>query len=245
MLSQLLPVAESMTSSPTSTECRIFERRSCELPTTCQPASALEMKEMRWTATITDISLGGVRILMPRRFEKGTGLAVELPGDEERDSTVVFVKVVHVKTLGNGTWALGCRFLSELSDDQLQCLLTSTQHVLSSSKQQTDGEEEAEEPPPIPSLPEVRFLSNVQLEIETGSGSLVNCIIKRLNVTKCWPLTAGKILSLNGKTPAQEPWSVRIQITDCSEYETGCELRGRLVGSESSVIFRAMKAQGR
>src|ERR1019366_10441879 len=82
MPSQLLPDAEQSVSSPPASECRIFERRSCELPTTCQPASALAMKEMRWTATISDLSLGGVRIVLPRRFEKGTGLAVELPGTD-------------------------------------------------------------------------------------------------------------------------------------------------------------------
>ena len=245
MLSQLLPVTEQSISSPPATECRIFERQSCELPTTCQPASALAMKEMRWTATISDISLGGVRIVLPRRFEKGTGLAVELPGTEDRESTVVFVKVVHVKALGNGAWALGCRFLSELSDDQLQSLLTSTSHVLSSSKLDTDDtkdvEEEVEEPTPIARLPEARYLSNVHLAIETQSGSLVNCIIKRLNVSKCWPLTAGKMLSLHGKTPDQTPWSVRIQIAQFSENETGCKVRGRMVGSQTaSGIFRTL-----
>jgi hypothetical protein len=245
MPSQLLPDAEQSVSSPPASECRIFERRSCELPTTCQPASALAMKEMRWTATISDISLGGVRIVLPRRFEKGTGLAVELPGTDDREGTVVFVKVVHVKSLGNGAWALGCRFLSELSDDQLQSLLTSTSHVLASSQQDSDGaedvEEEVEEPAPIASLPTARFLSNVHLAIDTQSGSIVNCIIKRLNVTKCWPLTAGKILSLNGKTPDQTPWSVRIQITQCREHETGCELQGRIVGpAASSGVFRAL-----
>src|SRR4051794_1667401 len=106
MPSQMLSTTESPVLNRPTTDCRVFERLSCELPTTCQPASALEMKEMRWNATISDISLGGVRLVLPRRFEKNTGLAIELPGDDERESTVVFVKVMHVRSQGNGTWAL-------------------------------------------------------------------------------------------------------------------------------------------
>jgi hypothetical protein len=111
------------------------------LPASCQPASVAEMKEARWPASICDISQGGVLIVLPRRFEKGTALALELPGDAERGSSIVFVKVVHLKQRA-GAWALGCKFVSPLSEDELQRLLTATEHVLSSAKEQVEDEEE-------------------------------------------------------------------------------------------------------
>jgi hypothetical protein len=115
-------------------ECRVYERQSCEIPTNCQPASVQEMKEIRWDATINDLSKGGLRIKLRRRFEKGTGLAVELPGDSTRSPSVVFVKVVHINRHEDGAWLLGCRFLSELGEDQLQRLVTANEFVLSKPK---------------------------------------------------------------------------------------------------------------
>jgi hypothetical protein len=241
MSAKLLPVSDKHPIEHPVADCRIYERQSCSLPTTCQPASALEMKEMRWAATISDISVGGLRIVLQRRFEKGTGLAIELPGTEQRESNVVFVKVIHVGAQANGTWALGCRFVSELSEDEMNSLLTATNHTLASSKKQDnqdkvdeDGPEEAPLIEPAAVGPEVRFLSDVQLFVETGAGAQTECLIKRLNVTKCWPLTPGKILSLNGKTGNQSAWSLRIQVTQCSQVGKGWEIQGRLVGSAAS-----------
>ena len=113
-----------------SVECRLYERKPCAVPTSCQPASVSEMHESRWSATIVDMSQGGVRIVLKRRFEKGTALAVELPGTETRKPSVVFVKVIHLKSQGNGEWALGCKLISELSEEELQGLLNATQYVL-------------------------------------------------------------------------------------------------------------------
>jgi hypothetical protein len=144
MTSQIAVSAEA-SNNPPAVDCRVYERRPCALPTTCQPASVSEMNELRWSASIWDISQGGILVHLPRRFEKGTGLAIELPGDEARESSVVFVKVVHVKASEQGGWALGCKFVSELSEDELQRLLTSTHPVLSSSKKQYHEQEVQEE----------------------------------------------------------------------------------------------------
>ena len=135
MPSQIAVAAEASTDGP-AVDCRVYERKACALPTTCQPASVSEMNELRWSASICDISQGGLLVHLPRRFEKGTGLAIELPGDGTRESSVVFVKVVYVKAKEAGVWALGCKFVSELSEDELQRLLTSTNPVLTSSKKQ-------------------------------------------------------------------------------------------------------------
>lgn len=136
--------AEPILPNPPKPNCRIHERQSCALPTTCQPASVSESHEMRWNATICDISQGGARLLVPRRFEKGTGLAVELPGDLERESAVVFVKVVHLHRDESGQWILGCKFVSELGEDEMQRLLTATHPVLTSAKKKIHDDENSD-----------------------------------------------------------------------------------------------------
>src|SRR5687768_10143859 len=88
--------SENPAPEPPDQECRVYERQPCEIPTNCQPASVQEMKEMRWDATINDLSKGGLRVKLRRRFEKGTGLAIELPGDHSRAPSIVFVKVIHI-----------------------------------------------------------------------------------------------------------------------------------------------------
>ena len=198
---------------------------------------------MRWAATISDISVGGLRIVLQRRFEKGAGLAIELPGTEQRESNVVFVKVVHVGAQANGTWALGCKFVSELSEDEMNSLLTATNHILSSSKKQENEDDVPEDAAATATEREVRFLSDVQLLVETRLGAQIECVIKRLNVTKCWPLTPGKILSLNGKTSDQSAWSLRLQVAQCRQLGKGWEIQGRLVGSTAS--FDVLNAPGR
>ena len=59
------------------TECRVYERHPCAVPTACQPAGG---NEMRWQAVIQNVSLGGVRVSLTRRFERNSVLALELPG---------------------------------------------------------------------------------------------------------------------------------------------------------------------
>jgi hypothetical protein len=238
--SQLMPVAEHRPLDRPVANCRIYERKPCDLPTTCRPASAMEMKETGWEATVVDISLGGLRINLRRRFEKGTGLAIELRGDDEQERTVVFVKVVHLQAIENGAWALGCRFISELGEDELQRLLTSTHNVLSSlNNQQLDEKEDDKDEEPgatcssgaiPPSQPEIRVLTDVHLLAAAQPGSFRECLVKRLNVTKCWPLTAGKILSLRGKTSDHAPWALRIQVLKCNPQGKGWEIQGRIVG---------------
>ena len=139
-MAQNLFSPDNSRSPQTVQDCRVYERKDCSLPTTCQPAAATDSHEVRWNATIQNISQGGVGLLLPRRFEKGTSLAIELPGDMERDSAIVFVKVVHLRRSNNGGWILGCKFISELSEDEIERLLTARHHILSSKKRIHDDD---------------------------------------------------------------------------------------------------------
>ena len=232
MPGQLTHVAELRPLDRPVGNCRIYERKPCDLPTTCRPASALAMKEMGWAASVVDISQGGLRINLQRRFEKGTYLVIELPADDEQERTVLFVMVAHLQAIKNGAWSLGCRFISELGEDELQRFLTSTHNVLSSTNGELFDEKENDEvssgPIPVSQL-EIRIITDVHLLVAAQPGSFRECLVKRLDVTKCWPLTAGKFLSLRGKSSDHSPWSMRIQVLKCNPQGKSWEIQGRIV----------------
>ena len=200
-------------------DCRVYERQSCELPATCQPASAREMREQRWTATIVDISQGGVRIHVTRRFERGTPLAIELPSDGANESSVVFAKVVHVRAEENGQWALGCKFISDLDEDEVFRLAARQRSAL---PPEANGRQQSTKAPTAK-----RILDNVAVEIDTGIAAPRQCLFKRLDVTKAWPLAPGNTLSIHGKTKDGTDRAFHIEIVSASQLNGQWRLRGR------------------
>ncbi|HEX5271162.1 MAG TPA: PilZ domain-containing protein [Gemmataceae bacterium] len=73
-----------------------------------------------WTARVRDISTVGIGIVLRRRFEPGTVLAVEPLGPHEQTPSCLMVQVVHATAQPGGHWLLGCRFIGEISDDDVQ-----------------------------------------------------------------------------------------------------------------------------
>lgn len=104
-------------------ECRVWERFPCGLETTCQPIAARGNEEPFWTAQIRDLSVGGVGVVLNRRFERGAGLAIEIPETTSCPATTLMGRVVHTTSMPGGQWLHGCEFVSLLSDDELQRLL--------------------------------------------------------------------------------------------------------------------------
>jgi hypothetical protein len=226
----LLPFAPLLPVEPSTADSRIHPRKTCSLPASCRPVQARNLRESRAAATIIDISQGGVRILLQRRFEVGTGLSVELPGAAPRQATVVFVKVIHVRDEGNGIWSLGCQFVQELGEDELERLLTATNHVhpsLLDSYLDDSFSEPARDPVSKSACDGI--LSEVHLLAETRAGNFVDYVIKRLDVSRSWPLTPGKILSVSGKTANHIPWSLRIKVVRCVAHGDAWEIQGRVI----------------
>jgi hypothetical protein len=175
MLQQLQATSANTPVPARANECRVYERHECELATSCKPAAANEMK---WTATIRNLSRNGVKCNLSRRFERGAGLAIELPEKNGQESYVVFVKVIYALPESDGTWSLGCKFISELSEEELQRLL-----LLSTNTQ-----------PSAP--PEKQLFTEVRLQIDLPQGNSVQRRVKRLRIASSWPYPAGKKISL-------------------------------------------------
>lgn len=70
-------------------------------------------------AVICDISRGGIQMISPRRFEPGTLISVGLPAPRREEELAVLACVVRARPHGDSDWAMGCRFSSELNEEQL------------------------------------------------------------------------------------------------------------------------------
>jgi hypothetical protein len=87
----------------------------------CGPVEGEE--RFRWFATVQDISAGGIRVLLDRRFESGTILAIELGATADGPSRSLEARVVHVKQTAGKKWMVGCAFTTPLNEGELQALV--------------------------------------------------------------------------------------------------------------------------
>ncbi len=190
---QTLPEASSSAQYP-SVECRVWERYPCGLQATCQPIAARADNDLSWPAQIRDLSVGGMGLVLRRRFERGVGLAIEIPRTGSASADTLLARVVHTTSLPGGLWLHGCAFVSELSEDELKRLLRLGQAETKSVRNGTS--------PPY-------LVQEVTLE---GVG--VQCpprLVRRLHVKGTWPPAAGTVLKIwFGKNP-QAHAQVRVQ----------------------------------
>jgi hypothetical protein len=99
-------------------ERRDSQRFDCQLTAVCQPVAA----EFHWEGQADDISAGGISLVLSRRFEPGTLLAVGLKGLALDSSCMPLARVCRVNPAGL-YWRLGCSWADELGLDELRGLL--------------------------------------------------------------------------------------------------------------------------
>jgi hypothetical protein len=160
-------------------DLRDTQRYPCEVQTTCQPPSG--WRKDPWPAVIRNVSTGGISLRLGRRFEPGTGLAIDLPTEDGSTSTVL-ARVCHLEP-GEGGWLLGCTFISELSDDEVRAILN-----LDPVHQASLESPDTPRGPASPSITGVLFQTRVH-------GEVLRWYVKRLDLSGSWPLPDGKAVS--------------------------------------------------
>jgi hypothetical protein len=76
---------------------------------------------------ICDISAAGVGLLMPRRFEPGTMLSLELSVGTESPPRQLLVQVRRATISPGKEWVAGCRLSFPLTEDELEALVVGTE----------------------------------------------------------------------------------------------------------------------
>lgn len=75
------------------------------------------------TAGVVDISPTGIGLQVEHPLDVGTLLSVELHGPGEQPGLTILASVVRARSRAEGQWTLGCSFIRELSESELQALL--------------------------------------------------------------------------------------------------------------------------
>jgi hypothetical protein len=104
-------------------ECRAWERQSCDLPIACQPIASSSSNELSWPAKIRNLSVGGVGLVIERRFEPGVILFLEITPPASGSKETLMARVVHATAQAGNLWLLGCAFCSRLSPGKIQSLV--------------------------------------------------------------------------------------------------------------------------
>jgi hypothetical protein len=97
---------------------------NCTISTSVfDPADAPGDSGVVWPLLLQDVSATGVGLLLARRCEPGTVLAVEVPAGPDGDVHSLPARVVRVRKDSFGHWAHGCAFVTPLDDDALAALV--------------------------------------------------------------------------------------------------------------------------
>jgi hypothetical protein len=119
-----VPQMESTAESP-MTERRRWVRFSTDLEALCTPAGAESTNEAEraWAARVLNISQGGIALSVARRFERNTGLVIDLliPSDPPPQS--LRARVARIAKAPSGNWIVGCEFLWPISEEELWTIL--------------------------------------------------------------------------------------------------------------------------
>jgi hypothetical protein len=83
----------------------------------------VEQDEERRSATIHNLSLGGVALKVSDEFEPGTLLDLELVDHSGTKRVTMVACVVYRTDLEEGHWLVGCNFVRELDDEDLRALI--------------------------------------------------------------------------------------------------------------------------
>jgi hypothetical protein len=197
------------------------DRQACEVQTTCQPPSG--WRKDPWPAVIRDIGPSGLSLTLNRRFERGTGLAIELPDGNGSTSTIL-ARIVHVATHPAG-WLHGCTFVGELSDDEVR-------HVLEFDSKSAVGQIES-------CMPSV--VQNVLFQAPVRPGDFLRWFVKRLDVAGEWPLPAGKDVSFRiGNLPDAPP--VELKVLQCQRFGLHWFVECNLLVIPSDEVLQALIA---
>ena len=199
------PVFQAPANLSLSAEFRVFERHVCGIETACQPIAARGDNDMSWPAEIHDVSVAGLGLILGRRFERGAGLAIEIPKTAAAPADTLLAKVVHVTAHPDERWLLGCAFVSKLSEDEVWRLVAMGQASRPASSASSDETQ-------LDLQAGTNLIQDVTWTGKVG-GKTVHRLVRRVHLTGMWPLASGTVLKVwFGRNPQEK---ARLRVDDC------------------------------
>jgi hypothetical protein len=120
-MSHPAPRRQSNTGAATLRCRRAWVRHSCQLDGSCEVVNVI--RENSWPASVQDVSRGGARLVLSRRFEIGTPLFIDIRKPDGTPFGTRVAQVVHVQRTPGRQWSVGCAFVHPLTEDDLLSLV--------------------------------------------------------------------------------------------------------------------------
>ena len=241
----LSTLQESPIKASSRIERRVWPRYACDMPAECQPVAARANSDVSWPTKIRNISVGGVGLVLDRRFERGTGLAIAWQAKGAESSGPFLARVAHATTHPDGLWLLGCAFLSKLSNEELQDFLRVAQEVV---HQQPKREIVLDRLSARPvdeqlvngvrkSLSKAVLLAGVTLESATPSGESAHLLARRLHLAGRWPPAVGSTLRLTIPISSAQSLAAQVRVEECSQREGRWTMRYTFTEKPSAALL--------
>ncbi len=100
---------------------RIWQRFPCNLEATIQAISPEDANPV--PAQVLNVSARGIGLLVKQPTTTGALINVALQGGAGKGQRTILACVVHITSHDEGVWALGCNFIRELEEEDLQALV--------------------------------------------------------------------------------------------------------------------------
>jgi c-di-GMP-binding flagellar brake protein YcgR len=100
-------------------ERRAVVRYLCDRQVTYRPLLTRE----RLRARVRNISVDGIGLLLSDAIDRGTEIAIELQSLDPDIPLTLVARVVHATRESNGSWLVGCKFLTRPTEEHLLALL--------------------------------------------------------------------------------------------------------------------------
>lgn len=234
-MSTLQGIASGRSGGETATEqdCRVWPRHDCAMPGTCAPLAARADDGPAWEGSVLDISVGGLRLVLSRRFEAGTVLSLEVDPRASGCPQRLLVRVVRVESAPGQKWLLGCALLSRLSQEKLQTLLGG------------GGPDPVAVTPEQPAAPDNSVLQDVTFAPTLRQGGVGKIRARRLHLGVGWPPAAGSVLTLGLDGNQKDAVRVRLRVVECARRGEGWVVRYELLERPSAAVLHLLRRRGR
>ena len=103
--------------SPAQKERRSWDRIPVQVGVFCQNTQGED--ELAWSARVTDISRGGMKLLSPHKFDPNTMIRIGKAEEAADSSEFLEALVVRAQRSPGEQWTLGCALIKELNEAEL------------------------------------------------------------------------------------------------------------------------------